>query len=50
MRTGANQVQKLEEENKSSTTELNEVKSKIKNLEERIAKQDTVVNILFWKA
>lgn len=44
-RTGAKQVQKLEEEYKSSTTELKEVKAKIKNLEERISKQDTVVNI-----
>lgn len=45
MRTGANQVQKLEEEHKSSTIELKEWKAKIKNLEDRISKQDTVVNI-----
>lgn len=45
MRTGGNQVQKLEDENKSSTKELKEIKAKIKNLEEHISKQDTVVNI-----
>lgn len=43
IRTGANQVQKLEEENKSSSKELKEVKSNIRNLEERINKQDSVV-------
>ncbi|XP_037040029.1 centrosomal protein of 290 kDa isoform X1 [Bradysia coprophila] len=43
LRTGANQVQKLEEENKSATKELKDVKTKIKNLEERISKQDTVI-------
>lgn len=47
LRTGANQVQKLEEENKSATKELKDVKAKIKNLEERITKQDTVVSIPF---
>lgn len=45
LRTGASQVQKLEQENKSSTLELKEIKTKIKNLEEHISKQDTVVNI-----
>ncbi|KAG4066400.1 hypothetical protein HA402_007036 [Bradysia odoriphaga] len=43
LRTGANQMQKLEEENKSATKELKDVKTKIKNLEERISKQDTVI-------
>lgn len=45
LRTGGSQVQKLEEENKSSTKELKEVKAKIKELEERIGKQDTVVSL-----
>lgn len=44
VRTGANQIQKLEDESKSSAMELKETKAKIKNLEERISKQDTVVN------
>lgn len=44
VRTGANQMLKVEEENKSSTLELKEIKAKIKTLEERISKQDTVVS------
>lgn len=49
IRTGGNQVQKLEDETKSSTAELMEIKAKMKNLEERISRQDTVVIILFRK-